>query len=66
MTTKPFAARRQRRAKAKRLDELSENVGEYVSSFAFALTDHDKFHQEHFRAQAIGWCKRLLAELERP
>jgi hypothetical protein len=53
-----------RLSKVKRLKEKAENVDEYVHSYAFALTDHDAAHQEHFRQQALGWCRRLLKELE--
>lgn len=41
------------------LIEAAREVVEYARSFLFALTDHDKPHQEHFRAQLEAWLDTL-------
>lgn len=57
--------RRTAKLKAARVVATAANAEEYARSFAFALTDHDGAHQEHFRAQAIAWAEALLKELRR-
>ena len=41
------------------LVQAAENVVEYGRSFLFALTDHDKAHQDHFRACLEHWLDVL-------
>lgn len=46
------------------IDENIENLREYVSSFTFALAEHDAAHQEHFRRQALAWANNLRRSLQ--
>lgn len=45
------------------LTEAAENLVEYVDILLFALTDHDKPHQDHAREMVEGWAKELRLSL---
>lgn len=41
------------------IERAAINVEEYARIFLFALTGHDKYHQQHYREMLSAWLDKL-------